>query len=239
MEAIRIKQHAEWYRQQIPALEANGIDWLARRYKERVQILLAEAKTQEETADQMIGLAVQSYEQALKEKMLYEATQMEELEEGLRNMPLQIEEKAKEVVQPTNSLHNQEMNCIDPHRDLKKSPEITTNLIGQDAVKNSLLQHIGIEMETTVHPIGQTEREQPEVTVHPISQQQSKYWAPLPEWNKVVYQNVITEWMTEGAVFPSENPITETPPPTPTEDPENGSDASPVDPQNILLGNVL
>jgi len=234
METIWITQHAEWYRHQIPALEANGIDWLAKRYRERVQILLAEAKTQEETADQMIGLAAQSHEQALKEKMLYEATQMKELEEGLRNMPLQVEEEVEEVVQPTDWQHNQEMDCIDPQQDLKKNPETTT-----DTIKTSLLQPIGIQTEATVHLIGQpeteVEREQLEMTVHPISRHQSKCWVPLPQWNEVVYQNSITEWMTEGTIFPN----TETPPMTPTEDQEDRSDASIVDLQATLPENAI
>jgi hypothetical protein len=215
MEAERIAQHAEWYLQQIPALEANGMDWVAERYQRRVQVLLEEAKMKETTAHQMKDLADQSYEQALKEKMLHEGKQMKELEEGLRSTLLE-----EEVVQPTEPWYNHATKCIDPSQVLDEPG----NLIGQETIK--------IEDQDSL----QVKEEQPEITMHLTSQPQNELLAPSPQWNMTTYQNAITMWTMEETSISSEVPSV--PPSTPTGSPRSESDASIVDLQDIFKGNV-
>ena len=275
MEAERIVQHAEWYFQQIPALEANGIDWLVKQYRWRAQLLMSEAENKKATAEQMSSLAAQYHEQALQEKKIHEAKQMKELEEGLLGSTLLEEEE--DIVQPTGTWYNRTMGCIDPSQvpdepmsqegqntikieeiDLSQVPDKPMSQEGQGMIKIEEIEPeatIGItkhpmgqpgtetdqggQWETTIgitlHPIGQQDVG---ITKHLIHQQENKIWAPRPEWNMMVFQNVITDWMKEGATFPSEIPITETPPTTPIEDPENRSNASIVDLQDTSKGNV-
>jgi hypothetical protein len=201
----------------------------------------------------MSNLAAQCYEQALQEKKIHEAKQMKELEEGLLGSTL-LEEEEEEIVQPTEPWYNRTMGCIDP----SQVPDEPMSQEGQDTIKTEEIEPeatIGItkhprgqpgtetdqggQQETTIgittHPIAQQDVG---ITKHLIRQQENKIWAPRPEWNMVVFQDVITDWMKEGAIFPSEIPITETPPTTPTEDPESRSDASIVDLQDTSKGNV-
>ena len=280
MEAEQIIQHAEWYFQQIPVLEANGIDWLVKQYRWRAQLLMSEAENKKVTAEKMSNLAAQYYEQALQEKKIHEAKQMKKLEEGLLGSTL-LEEEEEEIVQPTEPWYNRAMECIDPSQVLEEPMDLMSQE-GQDTIKIEEIEpeatigitkhpkgqpgteidqegQQGATIGITKHPMGQprTETDQEgqqettiEITTHPIGQQdvgitkhlicqqENKIWAPRPEWNMVVFQNVITDWMKEGATFPSKILITETPPTTPTEDLESRSDASIVDLQDTSRGNV-
>jgi hypothetical protein len=220
LEAEQLALQSNWYFKQIPILEQNDIKWLAKGYWLTAQSLMAKATAKEQTADQMKSLATQSHLEALQQKVLHKEKQIRDLEEGLKTMPLEVEED--EVVQPTDLQTNLKKGCIFPDKVVQPT-DLQTNLekgciFPSWESKPTYGQRTGIEM--TKHTTGQVKTE-------------SRVWAPLPTQDMEVK---LEEQMTEGITFPDEIPITKAPPSMPEKAKE--SDALIVDLQDISESNV-